>query len=156
MTPHISCAMANARLMVVMPSPVELSSGEMKSPNDCLVPIVTMRMAAAASVIAHAPRLLPVGMSSALLAQCLLARGNDAGGSDEGWSRSACLTHLTHFWSPVARDSILAPTMAAKVDTSLSREISLSWPLGAIPSDAIAVKVSKICSPPALYPPFNP
>jgi len=48
----------------VMPSPVELLSGEMKSPSDCLVPIVTMRMAAAASVITHALRWLPAGMSS--------------------------------------------------------------------------------------------
>src|SRR6267143_996846 len=63
MMPHISCAMANARLMVVMPSPVELLSGEMKSPSDCLTPIVTMRMAAAASVITHALRCLPGGMS---------------------------------------------------------------------------------------------
>src|SRR5450755_4363047 len=63
MIPHISCAMANARLMVVMPSPVELLSGEMNSPSDCLAPIVTIRIAAAASVITHALRALPVGMS---------------------------------------------------------------------------------------------
>jgi hypothetical protein len=43
--------------MVVMPNPVELLSGEMKSPSDCLAPIVAMRMAAAATVITHAPRL---------------------------------------------------------------------------------------------------
>src|SRR5258708_30366774 len=101
MTPHISCAMANARLMVVMPSPVELSSGEMKSPNDCLGPIVTMRVAAAASVIAHPPRLLPVGISSALLPQFLLARRNDAGGRHDRLSTSAGLTDVTHFLSPL-------------------------------------------------------
>jgi hypothetical protein len=48
--------------MVVMPSPVELLSGEMKSPSDCLAPIVTMRMAAAASVIVRAFRSLADGM----------------------------------------------------------------------------------------------
>ena len=35
----------------------------MKSPSDCLAPIVTMRMAAAASVITHAVRSLLGGMS---------------------------------------------------------------------------------------------
>src|ERR1700675_2958125 len=59
MRPHINCEMANAKLMVPMPSPVELLRGEMKSPRDCLAPIVTMRMAAAASVTTHAVRLLP-------------------------------------------------------------------------------------------------
>jgi hypothetical protein len=68
---------------------------------------------------------------------------SDAGGCDEGWSKSACLTPLTHFLSPVARESMLAPTMAAKVNTSLSREISLSCP-----ADAIAVNVAKSCSTP--------
>ena len=63
MIPHISCAMANARLMVVVPSPVEPLSGEMNSPNDCLAPMVTIRMAAAASVITHVLRALP-GMST--------------------------------------------------------------------------------------------
>jgi len=41
---------------VAMPSPVEFFSGEMTSPSDCLMPIVTKKMAAAASVITQALR----------------------------------------------------------------------------------------------------
>src|SRR4029079_9773570 len=37
-------------------SPVKLSGGERNSPSDCRAPIVTIRMAAAASVIVHAVR----------------------------------------------------------------------------------------------------
>jgi hypothetical protein len=46
-----------------MPSPVDLLSGEMKSPSDCLAPMVTMRTAAAASVITHPFRWLFDGMA---------------------------------------------------------------------------------------------
>jgi hypothetical protein len=64
--------------MVVMPRPVELFSGEMKSPSDCLAPIVTMRMAAAASIITHALRSLPVGCGSmSFLASCIIKFGSN-------------------------------------------------------------------------------
>ena len=63
MTPHISCPTASARLMVTMPSPVELLSGDTKSPSDCRAPIVTMRIAAAARVTTHALRSPPFAMT---------------------------------------------------------------------------------------------
>src|SRR5271163_2215381 len=56
MRPHINCATASARLMAPTPSPVVLFRGDMKSPSDCRAPIVTMRMAAAASVTTQALR----------------------------------------------------------------------------------------------------
>src|ERR1700685_791512 len=59
MTPHISCPMASAKLMVAMSRPVDPLSGAMKSPIDCRAPIVTMRMAAAARVTPHALRAPP-------------------------------------------------------------------------------------------------
>ena len=52
--PHMNWPTASARLMVVMPRPVELLSGETNSPSDCRAPIVTIRIAAAAIVTIHA------------------------------------------------------------------------------------------------------
>src|SRR4029453_4513915 len=49
-TPHMSCPTASARLIMVMPRPVELFSGETNKPSDCRAPIVTIRIAAAAKV----------------------------------------------------------------------------------------------------------
>ena len=49
--------------MVAMPSPVALLSGETKSPSDCRAPIVTMRIAAAASVTTHPLRALSTVMA---------------------------------------------------------------------------------------------
>src|SRR5439155_25541460 len=52
--------------MVVIPSPVELLSGETNSPSDCRAPIVTMRIAAAASVTTHALRKAAGGFSAVM------------------------------------------------------------------------------------------
>src|ERR1700681_4631698 len=48
--PHMNCPTASARLIVVMPRPVDVLSGEMKRPSDWRAPIVTIRMAAADNV----------------------------------------------------------------------------------------------------------
>src|SRR3954469_13185114 len=45
--PQTNCPMAMARLMVAMPSPVEVFSGDRNSPCDCREPMVTMSSAAA-------------------------------------------------------------------------------------------------------------
>src|SRR6266446_4666656 len=48
--PHMNCPTASAKLMVVMPRPVDVLSGETNRPSDWRAPIVTIRMAAADSV----------------------------------------------------------------------------------------------------------
>src|SRR5450631_98532 len=63
MSPHVNWPMASARLIIVMPRPVELLSGETKSPIDCRAPIVTMRIAAAAMVTMNALRALAFAIS---------------------------------------------------------------------------------------------
>ena len=65
--PHTNCPTASARLIVVMPSAVELLSGETNSPIDCRAPWVTIRTAAAASVTSHAVR-APPGVEAGAMA----------------------------------------------------------------------------------------
>src|SRR4029450_12077945 len=48
--PQINCPTPIAKLIVTMPSPVEVFSGETNSPSDWRAPIVTISIAAAASV----------------------------------------------------------------------------------------------------------
>ena len=52
----MNCATASAKLIVAMPRPVAVLSGETKRPSDWRAPIVTMRIAAAASVTIQALR----------------------------------------------------------------------------------------------------
>jgi hypothetical protein len=54
--PQTNWPTASARLIVVMPRPVELFNGETNRPSDCRAPIVTISIAAAASVTIHALR----------------------------------------------------------------------------------------------------
>src|SRR5216683_1032047 len=54
MAPHMNWPTASARLMVVMPRPVDVLSGDTNRPRDWRAPIVTIRIAAAASVTIHA------------------------------------------------------------------------------------------------------
>jgi hypothetical protein len=54
--PHVNWLTASAKLIVTMPRPVVVFRGDTKRPSDCRVPIVTMRIAAAASVMIHQRR----------------------------------------------------------------------------------------------------
>ncbi len=53
--PQTNCATASAKLMVAMPRPELVLMGLTNSPIDCRAPMVTIRMPAAASVMAMAP-----------------------------------------------------------------------------------------------------
>ena len=53
--PQLNCAMAKAKLMVAMPRPVEVLIGPRNRPSDWRAPMVTIRMPAAARVMARAP-----------------------------------------------------------------------------------------------------
>src|SRR5438094_2789681 len=74
MTPHISCPTASARLIIVMPRPVELLRGETKSPSDCRAPIVTIRIAAAAIVTTHALGVLAFEVTASIANDALADR----------------------------------------------------------------------------------
>ena len=54
MAPQVNCATAIAKLMLAMPSPVLVLMGLRNRPSDWRVPMVTIRMPAAASVTAIA------------------------------------------------------------------------------------------------------
>jgi hypothetical protein len=49
----MNCPTAIAKLIVTMPSPVLVFSGDTKSPSDWRAPIVTISIAAAINVISH-------------------------------------------------------------------------------------------------------
>ena len=53
--PQVNCATAIAKLMVTMPSPVDVFSGPRNKPIDWRAPMVTIKMPAAASVMPRAP-----------------------------------------------------------------------------------------------------
>src|SRR3546814_6189884 len=55
MAPQAICPMARAKLMATIPMPVELSTGLINSPNDWRVPMVIIRIPAAARVTTSAP-----------------------------------------------------------------------------------------------------
>src|SRR5687767_3099092 len=69
--PQTNCPIAIAKLIVAMPRPVVVFSGETNSPIDCRAPIVIIRMAAATSMKGHtcAPVRATVGPAEAAAAE---------------------------------------------------------------------------------------